>query len=164
MNNESEIRSKFWKSLRSDMTLMLGLTSEEGAAKPMTAQFDGKDEGGPIYFFTAKETGLVRAASASAPAIAYFVSKGHDVFASITGTLTADNDRAVIDRLWNAFVAVWYDKDKGKDDPNLQLLRFDPDHAHIWLSEHSLMSATKLLLGKDPKREYKDKVADVPLN
>lgn len=164
MTTEADIRAKLWKSLRSDMTLMLGLTSEEGAGQPMTAQFDGEGEGGPIYFFTSKETDIVRTLGASAPAIATFVSKGHDLFASINGVLTPDNDRAVIDRLWNAFVAVWFDKDKGKDDPKLQLLRFDPEHAQIWLNEHALISVTKLLMGKDPKREYKDKVADVPLN
>ena len=36
-------------------------------------------------------------------------------------------DRAAIDRLWNRFVAAWFEK--GKDDPKLALLRFDPERA-----------------------------------
>ena len=48
----------------------------------------------------------------------------------------------------------------GKDDPKLQLLRFDPGKAQIWLNDRSLFAGIKLLLGRDPKQEYKDKVAD----
>ena len=67
----------------------------------------------------------------------------------------------MIDQLWNRFVAAWYPG--GKDDPKLQLIRLDPEHAKVWLNENSLWAAVKLLLGSDPKRDYKDKVADVRL-
>jgi len=69
--------------------------------------------------------------------------------------------RATIDRLWNRFVAAWYEG--GKDDPKLQLLRFDPARAQVWLNENSLTAGIKLLFGRDPKKEYADKVADVDL-
>jgi hypothetical protein len=42
-------------------------------------------------------------------------------------------------------------------------LRFEPAHAQIWLNESSLWAGIKILLGRDPKREYKNKVADVRL-
>ena len=32
---------------------------------------------------------------------------GHDIFASLQGALVRDDDRAVIERLWNPFVAAW---------------------------------------------------------
>ena len=36
-----EIEAKFWKALKSDMTMMLGLDGvEDGHARPMTAQLD----------------------------------------------------------------------------------------------------------------------------
>ena len=91
----------------------------------------------------------------------HFVSKGHELFASIDGDLEIDNDPAVIDRLWNPFLAAWYEE--GKRDPKLRLLRFDPDRVQVWLNENSMFSALKLMLGRDPKKEYKDKVADVSL-
>ncbi|KLD77897.1 hypothetical protein Y886_13145 [Xanthomonas hyacinthi DSM 19077] len=52
---------------------------------------------------------------------------------------------------------------QGKDDPTLALLRLDPDHAQIWLNGSSLVAGIKVLLGIDPRRDYQDKVADVPL-
>ena len=142
--------------------MMLGLVgTQEGYSQPMTAQLMG-DEGGPIWFFTSTETDLVRAMGQSHDAVAHFAAKGHDLFASVEGRLSLDNDRATIDRLWNKFVAAWFEG--GKDDPKLQLLRLDPDGAQIWLNEHSLVAGVRLLLGGDPKEQYKDKVAEVRLS
>jgi Pyridoxamine 5'-phosphate oxidase like len=73
------------------------------------------------------------------------------------GGLTLDNDRATIDRLWNRFVAAWLPG--GKDDPKLALLRFDAEGAEIWLDDSSLLAGIKLLLGADPKEEYKSACA-----
>ena len=95
------------------------------------------------------------------PAALQFAAKDHGLFATVHGMLTPDNDREVIDRLWNRFVAAWYEG--GKDDPELQLLRFDVDRAQIWLNENSLFAGIKVMLGRDPKDEYKDKVAGVEL-
>ena len=49
-------------------------------------------------------------------------------------------------------------------DPNLALLRFDAQHAEIWENASSLLSGVKLLLGVDPKKSYRDKVAQVDLH
>jgi general stress protein 26 len=161
MPNEVEMEEKFWKALKSDMTVMLGLDGvEEGHAQPMTAQLD-EERPGAIWFFTTKDTDLARALGQGHRAFASFASKGHDLFASIHGELVPDNDRTTIDRLWNKFVAAWFEG--GKDDPKLQLLRLDPDAAQIWLNENSLFAGIKLLLGRDPKQEYKDKTANVEL-
>jgi general stress protein 26 len=132
----------------------------------MTAQLDnadGKTDAyrGPIWFFTAKDTDLVRQLGAGQPAMMQFVEKGHDLFACVDGDLSPHNDRATIERLWNPFVEAWFEG--GKDDPNLQLLRFEPQHAQIWLNENGLFAGVRILLGRDPKKDYKDKMAEVRL-
>lgn len=164
MPSPAEIEAKFWKSLKSDMTVMLGLTDrEEGYAQPMTAQLDPDRDGrGPIWFFTAKGVDLVQAMGGGADAMIQYASKGHDLFASVQGRLAPDNDRATIDRLWSPFAAAWYEQ--GKDDPKLQLIRFDPAEAQFWLNENSLFAGIKMLIGIDPKEDYKDKVAEVSLS
>jgi general stress protein 26 len=155
-----ELEAKFWKSLRSDMTMMLGLDGiDDGHARPMTAQVEG--DHGPIWFFTARDNGIVRNLGTGGRAIATFSSKGHDLFATVHGGLRLDNDRATIDRLWNRFVAAWYEG--GKDDPKLALLRLDPERAEIWLDASSIMAGIRIMLGADPKREYKENVAKVAL-
>ncbi len=159
MSNPQELEEKFWKALESDRTVMLGLDGvEDGHSRPMTAQAENQQS--PIWFFTSNDNGLVKHLDQGRRAIASFASKDHDLFASINGSLHVDSDREVIDRLWNPFVAAWY---TGKDDPKLRLLRLDAEHAEVWLNESSLLAGVKMALGIDPKKDYKDKVADVDL-
>jgi len=163
MATPDELEKKFWKSLESDMTMMLGLAdAEDGHTRPMTAQLDGEQHG-PIWFFTSRDNGLVKQLEGgSGRAIATFASKGHDLFAAVHGSLQVDTDRAAVDRLWNKFVAAWYEG--GKDDPKLALLRLDPERGEVWLNGSSLVAGVKLLIGVDPKQSYKDKVAQVDLH
>jgi general stress protein 26 len=162
MPTPKELEAKFWKALKSDMTVMLGLDgAEDGHARPMTAQFE--DDHSPIWFFASTDNALVQAVAAGAGnrAFAAFAAKDHDLFATLHGDLVLDTDRATIDRLWNPFVAAWYEG--GKDDPKLALLRLDAEKAEIWLNENSVFAGIKMLMGIDPKTDYKDKVAQVSL-
>lgn len=160
MPSPQELESKFWNALKSDRTMMLGLDGvEDGHARPMTGQFE--DDRGPIWFFTSIDNGIVKQLGQGERAIATFTSKGHDLFATVHGALTLDNDRAAIDRLWNPFVAAWYD---GKDDPKLALLRLDAEEAEIWLDGSSLIAGIKMMIGVDPKKDYADQVATVLLD
>lgn len=172
MATDAEIRAKFWKALKSDMTMFLGLAEgEDGHARPMTAQLDDAlyDDGeyhGPLWFFTATDNNLYRMIQqqelgGSAPrAMAHFASKGHDIWATVHGGLSTSRDRATMDRLWNRFVAAWYE---GKDDPKIGLIRLDPEDAEIWIDASSLVAGIKMLIGVDPKKDYHDKVAEVRL-
>lgn len=161
MPDAAEMKRKFWKALESDRTMMLGLQgSEDVHPRPMTAMIE--EEHGPIWFFTSRETEIPRAiGTAAGRAVATFASKGHNLFATIHGTVRVDNDPTKIEELWNPYVAAWFEG--GKDDPKVTLLRLDPEHAEIWLDESSLLAGIKMLLGADPKEEYKDKVAEVGL-
>lgn len=160
MTSPDKLEEKFWLALKDDMTVMLGLNGvEDNHARPMTAQFEGRS--GPIWFFSSKDAAIVQNITPGQPAAFTFASKGHRLFATVHGTLRIDNDRAVIDRLWNPFVAAWFGE--GKDDPKLALLRFDTERAEIWEDESSIVAGLKLLMGVDPKKDYKDKVAEVAL-
>ena len=162
MTDQADIEAKFWKAVESDRTMMVALVGIEGSmGQPMTAQLDDTrgQRRGPIYFFTARDTDLVQEMGERHRAVINFAAKGHDLFAAIEGELLLDNDKATIDRLWNRFVSAWFEG--GKNDPTLQLLRFEPRDAHIWLNEHSAIAGVKMLLGNDPKDDYKDKTAQL---
>jgi len=158
-NTPQELETRLWKALQSDRTVMLGLSgAEDGHTRPMTAMIE--DGHGPVWFFTSRDNAMVNALRGGARAVAAFSSKGHDLFASMQGTLSIDQDRAVIDRLWNPFIAAWFE---GKDDPRLVLLRLDADQAEVWLNENNLVAGVKMLFGVDPRKDYADKVAKVDL-
>ena len=162
MTTPTELTAAFWKSIKSDRTVMLGLaTDREMHPRPMTALIEG-DEDGPVWFFTAVDTALAESIKAPREAFFTLASKNHELFATVHGRITHDLDREVVDRLWNPFVAAWYEK--GKDDPKLALLRFDVDTAQLWLNGSSLVAGVKAVLGIDPKRDYRDHVAKVQLD
>lgn len=167
MSTDTEIRAKFWKALKSDMTMFLGLAQgEDGHARPMTAQldedlWDGDTYRGPIWFFTSTDSELYQRIGSGGRAMAHFVDKGHDVWATVHGTLSQSHDRATVDKLWNRFVAAWYEG--GKDDPKLALIRLEPESAEIWTDASSVVAGIKMLLGINPQRDYENKVAQVAL-
>jgi general stress protein 26 len=160
VTDSSELEARLWKALDKDRTVMLGLDGVRGGhLQPMTALVE--DGRAPIWFFTSSDTDFARRLSAPQAGLMAFSSKGHELFATAQGELCIDNDRAVIDRLWNPFAAAWFES--GKDDPKVTLLRFDATRAEVWLNENSLLAGVKLLLGVDPKKDYQDKVGDVDL-
>jgi general stress protein 26 len=158
----AELETEFWKHLRSDMTVMLGLPGKL-AGRPMTAQLEDKADRGPIWFFTATDTDIAgKLSPAGDHAELALVAKNHALFATVHGQLFRDDDRRVIDALWNRYVAAWFEG--GKEDPKLALLRFDPAEAQIWLDASSLVAGLKLMLGAgDPKEDYADNVTRVQL-
>lgn len=164
MADDREIEEKFWKALKDSPFIMLGIEGErDGATQPMTVNFEDQDRDmGVLWIFTAKDHDLTRAMGQSSRAIASYSGKGHDLFASLRGTLVIDNDPATIERLWSPIVAEWYE---GKDDPKLALVRFDVDNAKIWLSdiEGFLKPALNKLLGRKPEAGMEEKVAEVSL-
>lgn len=160
MPTPQELERKFWDALASDRTMMLGLhAAEEGHTRPMTALLD--DSRRSMWFFTVKDNAMVHQLDQGHRAVASFTAKDHDLFATLHGTLLVESDPAMIDRLWNPHVAAWYEG--GRNDPNIVLLRLDPDQAEIWENASSLLAGIKLMFGADPKAEYRDKVAKVDL-
>ena len=170
-DNDARLTKAFWKAIDDSPFMMLGLEGvEDDQTRPMTAQVDvpeggDDDDGGPIYFFASKSDGVGQNVTGSVRAVAAYAAKGHTLFAHVHGTLSASNDRAVIDRLWNPFVASWY-KD-GKNDPDLVLLRFETERATIWEADKGSTlkaAALKALFDVDPGKEHsKDHKADVTL-
>ena len=159
MTDARDLERKFWKVIDHDRTVMLGITGV--APRPMTVL--AEDQQAPLWFFTASDTDLAESlrGSLGKQATATVASKDHAVFATVSGKIVVDNDPAVIDRLWNPFIAAWFEG--GKDDPKLRLLRFDAGVGELWQNSSSLLAGIKLLLGADPKREFRDDVAKVRL-
>lgn len=151
-----DIKKIFWKALADSPYVMVGQTGERAHHIPMNAQLD-KDAAGAFWFFTATDNRL----SGGGPAMAQFASKGHDLFACISGTLVNESDRAVLDKLWNNGIAAWYEG--GKDDPKLVLLRFDLDDAEIWTADPGIKGMFKLATGMTMKEGDLGKHAEVAL-
>ena len=132
-----EVAEKFIEKLKASPFVMLGLNDGQHS-EPMTAQIDD-DQPNTLFFFAGKDN----RAAGGGDAMAQFVGKGHDFFACLAGTVSQDNDRAQIDKLWNNQVEAWFPN--GKADA--VLLRFDIDSAELWETDISLSGRLKMLFG-----------------
>ena len=153
----ADIKQQFWKALAHSPFVMIGLTAAGEHSAPMTAQLD-KDADGSIWFFTTRDNRL----AAGGPAMMQFASKGHELFACVSGTVTEESSRAQLDKLWSNQAAAWFDG--GKDDPRLVMLRFDLDDGELWASELGVVGMFKMMAGLKIAPEEAGKHAEIDLS
>lgn len=140
MSDSHKLKQQLWKKMNDSPFVMIGLSGGGVHSEPLTVQLD-KDQVDTLFFFVSKDNRVAK----GGPAMAQFVSKGHDFFACLSGTIAADDDRAMIDKLWSRQAESWFPG--GKNDPNLALIRFDIDDAELWEADMSLSGQFKMLFG-----------------
>lgn len=139
-----DIRKELWKALDKSPFLLVRREGSSDHAIPMTAQLD-PDNNGYFYLFHNRDGRL----ATGGKAMAHFSAKGHDLFACISGTLSDATTPELVESNWSHSMEAWYKG--GKDDPNLQLLRFDLDNAEIWTADASIKGLFKMLTGQTVK-------------
>ncbi|PCK33024.1 pyridoxamine 5'-phosphate oxidase family protein [Pseudoalteromonas piscicida] len=138
----SDISNTFWEALDHSPNLMIGLTEDDNHHEPMRAQLD-KEAHGEFWFFTHKTNRIAKCGKATAQ----FSSKGHNVFACIRGNLVEETRQHIKDKHWSKQTQSWFEK--GKEDPDLIMLRFELDDAEIWHVNPDLSGLLKLAVGKN---------------
>ena len=141
---KKEIREEFWQSFEDSPFIMMKLNGTSGHAEPMTAQLD-REAHHEIWFFTSRDNRIAPGGAA----MGQFVSKGHDVFACVAGTLVEETREEIWDKHWSRFAESWFPN--GRNDPNVIMLRLDIDEAEVWVSDMSLKGKFKLLTGMEIK-------------
>lgn len=138
MNKDT--RETFWKAFEKSPFIMIRLSGSEDHAEPMTAQLD-KDAHHAIWFFCKRGNRI----AAGGQAMGQVMTKGHDVFACIDGTLVEETDAAVREKHWDNSVEAWFPD--GKNDSSVVMLRFDIKDGELWVAELGVKGGFKLLTG-----------------
>lgn len=115
--------------------VMVGLDQPGRGMQPMAPQIDEDRRG--IWFFAKRDSefgGSVVAHPAGRARVC-LIGPDHDYHACLSGALFEETDKTFVDKFWSPIIAAWFDK--GKDDPNLAMLRFDASEADIWASSGS---------------------------
>ena len=133
----AELRDRLWKELDEARIVMLGLVGGEPHHMQPMAAF-GDQAGDAIWFFTKKDTDLVRQTGASHDAMVCIMAKDMEFQACIHGVLTEDIDRAKMEQFWSPYVSAWYPE--GQADPELTMVRLDPREARVWVSRRGPIS------------------------
>jgi len=137
---DPEIRKAFWKELADSPYVMVRLNQTTADGQPMRAMLDA-DAHQKIWFFMNRDNALVP----GGPAKFDVSAKGHKLFASVTGTMSEENDRAVFEKLWSDKVGAWFKG--GKDSPSILLMRFDIADAHVWQVDMTVSGLFHLFTG-----------------
>jgi len=133
----------------------------------------GHDDNGDLWFATGIDSNKIDEIKADPTVLVTFQDGGR--FVAITGQAEVVHGRnspnrrshseasvtSKIDELWNPHLEVWFPK--GKDDPNLALLRVDAKEASFWDSSGSrglkylFQAAAALITGSRPEGQDSEK-------
>lgn len=108
---------------------MVTLPGPDGAlrGRPLTVQdveFDGT-----FWFMVSTASGWTSGLGSSCPANVAFSDPDSQRWVSIAGTAALVHDAERIDDMWNPLYEAWF---RGRDDPDITLLRVDSTTADYW--------------------------------
>lgn len=138
---DQDTRKIFWKAFQGSPFIMMKLEGAPGHAEPMTARLD-KDAHHAVWFFCKRDNRI----GSGGKAMGQVMTKGHDVFACLSGTLVEETDPSLRERHWDNAVEAWFPE--GKADASVVMLRFEIEDGELWTAEPGIKGAFKLLTGK----------------
>ena len=144
--------AKLWKLIREVKVAMM--TTEDGdvlRSRPMVAV--DRDFDGTLWFFTRAGSHKVsEVASDERVNLSYADPSGQN-YASVSGTATLVREKAEVEAHWQESMRVWFPK--GKQDPDIALLRVSVSQGEYWDAPSSTMLhaygyVKAVLTGKPP--------------
>ena len=133
--SNSEAQSKVWDMIK-DIRVALLVTrdqSDQLHARPMVAA--NKDFLGELWFFTYASSPKVAEIEHDPEVLLSYSEPKDQNYVSLRGKASVSHDRAKINDLWNEHLKTWFPK--GKEDPNIALIRVDIEGAEYWDSPSS---------------------------
>lgn len=130
MSDQNDDVRKLGKLIKGIRVAMLTTVDDGGVlrSRPMetqTAEFDGT-----LWFFTQFSSHKVSEVGREHHVNVSYADPGDNRYVSVSGMASVVRDRAKIDELWSPVLKAWFPK--GKDDPDIALLRVDVDGAEYW--------------------------------
>ena len=97
-------------------------------AVPMSRQ--EVDDNGDVWFLLSAESETYKNLEKNSKVSVLFSDVKNYQFVNINGKATLSRDQARIDKYWNKMYEAWFEK--GKDDPNIRILKVDPSEGNYW--------------------------------
>jgi general stress protein 26 len=136
MATEDDGREKLWQMIKDTKFAML--TSEDGGhlrSRPMVASQKSFD--GALWFFTRASSHKVTEVQSDNQVNVSYADPDAQNYVSISGTAHVTRDPAAIHEHWSEALRTWFPK--GREDPDIALLRVDVDQAEYWDAPSSTM-------------------------
>lgn len=129
-DNEQDARKKVHDMIKSIKFANLVTQDEDNRlwSRPMgTTKSENASE---IWFFTQADSPKVDHIQRNANICLSYAEPESQSYVSLTGTATIVREQAQIDALWNEALRAWFPK--GKQDPNIALIRVSVEAAEYW--------------------------------
>ena len=127
---------KLWEMIKETKFAML--TSEDGGqlrARPMAASQSSFD--GTLWFFTKASAHKVEEVKRDEHVGVTYADPSKQNYVSLSGTASLVTDRGAIEEHWSEPLRTWFPK--GKDDPDMALLKVHVTQAEFWDAPNSTM-------------------------
>jgi general stress protein 26 len=162
-NLQQEEAFKKFKGLVEEIKICMFITNhtdEHDHTRPM-ATIEVEEEG-TLWFFTDIRSIKVEEVTSDNKVHLTYAHPGKESYLDVWGTASVVTDKQQIKEKWSPIVKAWFPE--GEDDPNLALLKIQPNECYYWDAETgkmvqflkmaaSIVTGKRLADGKEGKLE-----------
>ncbi|WGF87358.1 pyridoxamine 5'-phosphate oxidase family protein [Marinivivus vitaminiproducens] len=133
--------AKLWSLIRQVGIAMLSTVEPDGSLRSRPMYTCNTEEGfdGALWFVTDRSDPKAFEVSHAPEVGVVYACTRDNVYVALSGRANLIDDRTRLERLWRDELAKWFPK--GKDDPNLALIRVDVFEGEYWDEPSSAASA-----------------------
>lgn len=162
MTTHTDSHKKLWELIKHARFGMLTHRHPDGMlhSHPLTTQNKSLEDDMLLYFFVSRATEVGQRLQADGNVNISYADPSKDVYVSVSGQASINNDRGMKEKLFNALAKAWFPG--GVDDPDLELVQVKIVHAEYWDVKESKTTqlfkmATAAVTGHPPKMgEHKE--------
>ena len=156
MRHDQTFQHSLWKLIKDIRFAMLTHRHPDGKlhSHPLTTQNRSLEPGEPLCFFVSKKTELGQRLLADGTVCVTYADHDQDIYVSVSGQATINDDLAAKKRLFNALAKAWFPG--GAEDPDLELVELSIEDAEYWNVKESkttqlVKMATAAVSGHPPE-------------
>lgn len=124
-------------SLIKDVRIAMLTTIDNGVLRSRPMDTQQTDTDGELWFMTSGGSHKMEEIKSDNRVNLAYSDPSSNTYVSVSGTATLVTDRAKIEELWQPIHKAWFPK--GKDDPNLCLLKVSIEQAEYWDASSSTL-------------------------
>lgn len=160
MQHDDKAAEKLYALIKDMRIAMMTTADTDGSLRSRPMYSQSADESGDLWFFTQIASGKSSEISRDHQVNLAYADPDKQHYVSVSGRAEVVRDKAQIDKHWSEGMRTWFPK--GKDDPQIALIRVKPEHGEYWDSPSSTLVhiygyAKALATGKSPTELTEDK-------
>ena len=128
--NNIDARKKVWALIKDIRIAQLVTVGKDDGLRSRPMATSNREFDGTLWFLTSLTSGKTEEISSEGNVLLVYSEPAKSEYVSLTGKAAIVQDKDKIAECWSEPARIWFPK--GKDDPNLGLIRVDVDRAEYW--------------------------------